>query len=288
MLSPDITIIGTGGLGSALARGLNAKDISIKSIFNRTKAKATLLARQIEVERSGTFPNSTVEVGELIFLTVPDRCIKPVSSRLASLDDEWSNKTVVHCSGNESADLLDDLKQKGATTASFHPLQTFPPESSPDRFEDIYFNMQGDPSAFPLLKRIAEQLEANSFEVDDNEKSHLHAAAVIASNYLHTILDIAVGTAVLGGLSREESKKALLPLVKQTVENAEKFSLEDSLTGPIERGDISTVKKHLKLLEKNELLRDIYVELGRSTVSLAARSGAISEETADQFYGLLK
>ncbi|NGP89847.1 Rossmann-like and DUF2520 domain-containing protein [Fodinibius halophilus] len=285
---PDTTIIGTGGLGSAFIRGFATKGIPIKSIFNRTLAKVEPLVQEVQVEEKGTFPNTKEELGQIIFLTVPDRSITQVADRLASLSDDWSDKTIVHCSGNESAHLLKELQEKGGTTASFHPLQTFPPGSTSDRFEDIYFSMQGDNSAFPFLKEIAELLGAHFFQVNEEQKSHLHAAAVMASNYVHTILDAAVNTAALGDLSRGESKKALLPLVQQTVTNAGKYSLEEALTGPIQRGDLSTVKKHLQLLEEDEELRKIYSQLGRNTVALALRSGAITDETADQFYSILK
>lgn len=285
---PDISIIGTGGLGTSLVRGLRTNKIPVKSIFNRSAEKAVALAEEQSIAHTAAFPAAADELGELVFITVSDRAIEPLASRLAALGDGLGDKTFVHCSGNESAELLQDLKTQGAQTASFHPLQTFTEISDAGSFQGIYFSLQGDKSAFSMLQRVAQQLGAEVLIVDENQKQHLHAAAVIASNYLNALLDGAVHIAGLGDLPKEKAKKALYPLVEKTLLNIGESSFEEALTGPVKRGDATTVEKHLRLLEGDEDLHALYVLLGRRTVEMAQRSGAIDGPTADQLRNVLR
>lgn len=288
MPTPEITIIGVGGLGSSLARAFSAAGIPVKSLYNRTADKARKLAIDLNINISGSFPSDDRELGDLIFITVADGAIQGVANRLADATDDLSTKTIAHCSGNESAILLADLKSKGAGIASFHPLQTFTGKSEPSDFEDIYFSLQGDTSVFPQLKQLAKKIGANTLEVTENQKSHLHAAAVLASNYLNTLLDAAVATASAGDLAPEKAKKALMPLVKTTLQNIENKSFEKALSGPIKRGDIETVGHHLDLLKDQPELLSLYRILGQRTVELARKSQQIDLDTAQKMVKILK
>ena len=288
MPAPEITIIGVGGLGNSLARALSAAEIPIKSIFNRTADKAQNLADELDISISGSFPSDDYELGNLIFITVSDSAINNIAQRLAVILEDFNNKIFVHCSGNESASLLKGLESKGGIIACFHPLQTFNKQSSASDFEDIYFSLQGDTSAFPQLKEIAQKLGADTLEVTEDQKSHLHAAAVMASNYLNTLLDAAVETASVSGLAPEEAKKALMPLVKTTLQNIEVQSFEEALSGPIKRGDIPTVKHHLDLLKSQPELLTLYRILGLRTVKIARKNQRIDQDTAKKMLNILE
>lgn len=282
MSLPNISIIGAGALGSILTRALMSQDVTLKSVFNRTESKAKDLADELAVSSFGTFPGSISELGALTFLTVPDSAIKGVAQRLSKLKGDLENFTFVHCSGNESAEVLQPLKLQGATIASFHPLQTFTAHSRTSDFKGIYFSLQGDVEAFPRLRLVAKKLGAQILEVTKDQKSHLHAAAVLASNYLTTLLDTSVKVAARGGLSDEKVKNALLPLVETTLQNASQQSFIDALSGPIKRGDIRTVEKHLELLDGSPELKQVYCVLGLRTVELAEASGSLEGTVAEK------
>lgn len=282
MSLPNISIIGAGALGSILTRALMSQDVTLKSVFNRTESKAKDLADELAVSSFGTFPESISELGALTFLTVPDSAIIGVAQRLSKLKGDLENFTFVHCSGNESAEVLQPLKLQGATIASFHPLQTFTAYSRTSDFKGIYFSLQGDVEAFPRLRLVAKKLGAQILEVTKDQKSHLHAAAVLASNYLTTLLDTSVKVAARGGLSDEKVKNALLPLVETTLQNASQQSFIDALSGPIKRGDIRTVEKHLELLDGSPELKQVYCVLGLRTVELAEASGSLEGTVAEK------
>lgn len=286
MDQPEVSIIGLGALGTTLSQALIEKGIKVKSIFNRTSEKAHSTARRLDIGIAGDFPSGIDELGEVIFITVSDGAITEIADKLKKLSGNMMEHTFVHCSGSESAELISPLRKVGGTVASFHPLQTFTSSSSTDDFRNIFFSLQGDEQAFDLLRQIANSLGAQLMEVTASQKSHLHIAGVMASNYLHTLLQVSVSSAEISGLSAEDIKKALLPLVQTTLDNAKVSSFEAALSGPIKRGDIPTVKKHLDILKDNPELLEVYKILGKRTVDMAGNAGHLNKDTAISLYNL--
>ncbi len=117
---------------------------------------------------------------------------------------------------------------------------------------------------------------AQTFPISPEQKSHLHAAAVVACNYLITLLDASTRIGQVSGLDPEQIKRALYPLITTTLQNFKGGSFSDSLTGPIKRGDYQTVKKHLDLLKDYPDLLHLYKELGIQTLNLAQSSGHLT------------
>jgi predicted short-subunit dehydrogenase-like oxidoreductase (DUF2520 family) len=147
--------------------------------------------------------------------------------------------------------------------------------------------MQGDSEAFPLLQELAQQFGAETFEVTKEQKSHLHAAAVMASNYLTTLLNASVEIGTLEGLPDNKVKKALLPLIRTTLGNTSDHSFTEALTGPIKRGDIETIEKHMSLFKNQSELRDLYCVLGLQTVRLAENSGHLDGTVVEKMRKIL-
>lgn len=285
---PDITIIGLGGLGTALTKTLIHHNFHVKSVFNRTEEKATLISSDYDIRIAGQFPDDSNQLGQLVFITIPDRTIQEIADRLAKLNDDFSGYIFAHCSGTESADLLKRIKEKGASTAAFHPLQTFTAQSGAENFNDIFFSIQGDEDAFPILQQIAQKMGAQTFQISPEQKSHLHAAAVVACNYLITLLDASNQIAQVGGLDPEQIKGALYPLITTTLQNYKDGSFSESLTGPIRRGDYQTVKKHLELLKDHPNLSHLYRELGIQTLKMAQSSGHLTGTDAQKLRSILE
>src|SRR5690625_886762 len=289
METPDITVIGLGALGTVLCRALVRRGAELKSVFNRTPGKALeVVSSRNRTTVASSFPEGPDQLGGLVFLTVSDAAIAETAAKLSHISGDLSGKTFVHCSGNESAAVLDELKVKGARTASMHPLQTFSVHSVPADFNNIYFSLQGDPAAFPTLERIAGLLGARTLTVDERQKAHLHVAAVIASNYLITLIDASTETGSLGGMDKEQVREALYPLVQTSLKNMKSASFEEAVSGPIARGDIETVKHHLQLLEQRKELKAFYAALGLQTVEKAEETGKLEQAFADKLRALFK
>lgn len=288
MKKQSISIIGTGALGSMLAKALAVKKNPIKSLFNRSQHSVDRLTNQLQVEHSGTFPQKIEELGDIIFLTVPDRNIKEVVEKLAVLSDDFSGFVIVHTSGNYTSKLLSPVEEKGAATATFHPLQTFTAYSTPADFEQIYIDIEGDTRALELLKEIAAELHCNVLEIDPSAKPYLHAAAVMASNYMVALMESAGQIARMGGINKEEALRALMPLAQKSMENISgSTNLADALSGPIARGDAATVQVQLELLKQNPDLEILYKQLGKRLVEIKKSSENGSDEQLESIVQIL-
>lgn len=278
--------MGLGALGSTLAEAFAHHNLELKSVYNRDQQRAQAVAGNHKIATASSFPSEAGQLGRLVFLTVSDAAIAETADKLAKLRG-ISGRTFVHCSGNESAAILDRLKEKGARTASMHPLQTFNLNSGAADFRNIYFSLQGDDTAFPMLENIAGLLGAETLTVNEEQKSHLHAAAVIASNYLITLLNAATETGGLSGLDKKQVREALYPLIGTTLENFQSTSFKEAISGPIVRGDAETVSKHVQLLDDQKELRTLYTVLGLQTVCKAEETGRLEQVSADGLRRLL-
>lgn len=288
MSRPSVTIIGTGSLGSALAKALFENNYTITSLFNRRLRKAESIAREVGARYFSEFPESENQLGSLIFLTVQDSEIGHTAHSLARLTDDFTGYTVVHCSGSKEASLLEVLKNKGARTAAFHPLQTFTAGSGAQHFRNIYFDVEAGDATHDYLRGIANDLGGQTIQITAAAKPYLHAAAVMSSNYLVTLLHLSGKIAELGGIDKDATMEALLPLARTSLQNIESKSLPDALTGPIKRGDTETVRLHLTLLKSDEELLDSYKKLGLQTLQLAKQSRKLSDSKRLELYRLLK
>jgi predicted short-subunit dehydrogenase-like oxidoreductase (DUF2520 family) len=94
-------------------------------------------------------------------------------------------------------------------------------------------------------------------------------------------MDAALTLAAGARIERRTAWRALEPLIRATVENISKLGPEAALTGPIARGDRTTVTTHLAALDENASeLSDLYRALGIWTVGLALRKGSLDQTAA--------
>lgn len=265
MSKPSVTIIGTGRVGKAFSIALREAGFEVSQMYGKE--------------------DEITSLGELVFIAVPDNEIKKMSAALAEEFEDLSGKTFVHCSGTLPSKILSDLQSKGAKIGCFHPLQSVSLKTI--SFNGIYFDIEGEEETQDQLVEIASSLGAKWIKVSAKEKEMLHISAVIASNYLVTLSDLAFRASEATGISQRVLTDALLPLMKSSLDNLENLKPSEALTGPIARGDIQTVQKHLKLLENDEELLSIYKKLGLLTLEL---SGSDIKDNTIKFrlYDVLK
>ncbi|HEV1992378.1 MAG TPA: DUF2520 domain-containing protein, partial [Candidatus Dormibacteraeota bacterium] len=154
----------------------------------------------------------------------------------------------VHLSGAQQLNALDPLRAKHPV-GSFHPLQSFPEPRPPDSLRGVVVGV--DASSPPLLRRLAtlaRALGARPKRVSDSQRALYHAAAVFASNYVDVLLGTAVKLLQLAGWSEKEAIAGLLPLTDGTLATVRKRGPVRALTGPVRRGDVNTVERHLAAL----------------------------------------
>lgn len=283
---PSISIIGTGALGSSLLDFFRNEQFPILSIWNSREGKIFKNGETLARSSDKLQHLNKDELGEWIFITVPDDQIKKVSETLSLLDIDWSGRSVVHCSGSKTSAECRPLAEKGALTASMHPIQTFRRSDGRERLSSIYISVEGDSELTDRLSGVIGMMNSKAVPLTIKQKQVVHLAAVLASNYLVTLLreaeELLEGEKVEGGLN------ILHPLINQTVQNVLEKGTAASLSGPVSRGDSETLQSHLELLEKKPDKMALYKILGRQTVHLAKKNGQVPRGEIEKMEELLK
>jgi predicted short-subunit dehydrogenase-like oxidoreductase (DUF2520 family) len=168
---------------------------------------------------------------ELVVLCVPDSVIPEVASHIPA--GPW----VAHVSGATRLSALDPHERR----FSVHPLQTLTRARGPEQLDGAWAAISAETDVGLARARwMAEALGLRPFEVADDDRTLYHAAAVIGGNFLVTLHQVATRLLEEVGAPPE----AIVPLMTRTIENG------FDLTGPIARGDWSTVDAHLAALEE--------------------------------------
>jgi predicted short-subunit dehydrogenase-like oxidoreductase (DUF2520 family) len=285
----DVSIIGAGRLGTSLGHALQKKRYKIKALSCRTVSSAEE-SRKIIGEGTASIDNiQTARKGQIVFLCLPDEEIIKVTRVLAGSDINWSLKFVFHCSGLIPSEVLKPLGNKGALTASFHPIQSFAQKRTPSaQFENIYFGLEGGDEALALSSKIVRQLGGYPLILQPKDKVLYHAACSTASNFFVVLLEMAVSLLKQIDLQEEKALQILLPLVKGTLHNVKKFNIETSLTGPVIRGDQESIQKHLEVLRNFPPYYETYKRLAAQALEIAKKEGKISSQKIKVLQNLLE
>jgi predicted short-subunit dehydrogenase-like oxidoreductase (DUF2520 family) len=286
---PDISIIGAGVVGTALGVLAARAGYKIVAIGSRRETSARKAAGLIGQGRVGS-PAEAARAGSLVLLTVNDDVIAPLAQELAAQEAVRPGALVVHCSGALASDVLAPLANHcGALTASMHPLQTFPTvQAALETLPGCYFFCEGHAPAVSAAMQLAADIGGVPVEIEADRKTLYHAAACMACNYLATLQEAAIAAAALAGIGTLPARKALSPLVAATVHNVMNLGPGPALTGPIARGDVQTVQRHLAALDATDTdLADIYRQLGRRTVQLARKAGKIDRRIEEEMIKVL-
>jgi predicted short-subunit dehydrogenase-like oxidoreductase (DUF2520 family) len=271
----NVSIIGVGRIGGALALSLPVDQFSVEHLICRGKPECAESIREMLPEATVTTLDDLTEIrSDILFITTQDSEIVSVSKQIAPKLS--STPCVFHTSGALSSTVLDDLKTIGCKTGSMHPLVSIScAEAGPERFTGAYFCIEGQPEAVDMARQIATALGGIPFSIDTKFKTLYHAAAVTACGHLVALFDAAVEMMSKTGLSADDSKQILLPLVNSTVQNLSEQGTAAALTGTFARADTETFVEHLKTLNTNvsDDLLEIYLLLGERSLELAARQG---------------
>ncbi len=276
-----IGVIGAGRLGSALAHALLAAGRPLDAVASRTRANADELAAGLPFV-------AAVEIGELVgssdvvFLAVPDDSIEEVAGSLA-----WRpEQAVVHLSGGSDLGVLAAVTEAGGVAACLHPLQTFPGDETPAaaraRFSGIACGIDAPEPLDSVLAGIVEALGGTSFRLEGVDRAAYHAAAVFVSNDVVAAMAAATRAWSLAGLPEGEARSALSTLLSASAAAIAERPLTEALTGPVARGDVETVRRHLAALESEPELWALYRALGAELLRLElglddAASAALGE-----------
>ncbi len=272
-LQKTLNIIGCGKVGKTLGRlWSERRTFVVQDILNRSLDSGQ---RAVSFIRSGraVSNHAGLRAADVYMIATADDQIAESCDALVRTGLVNPDSIVFHCSGALRADELASAIHAGAAVASIHPIRSFAdPEQAVTQFPGTYCGTEGDPRALDLLHEAFIAIGARPISIDAEFKSVYHAAAVFASNYLVTLLDVALQAYVRAGIPPKTALQLMEPLVRGTVDNVFQFGPTEALTGPIARGDIATAVRQYRAVNAwDERHGALYKQLGKLTADIAAR-----------------
>jgi predicted short-subunit dehydrogenase-like oxidoreductase (DUF2520 family) len=216
-----LRVIGAGRAGTSLARALEHAGWEIAGLLGRNDPTRDA-ARGVE----------------MLIIATPDAAITDVAAAV----DPVVQTTVIHLSGALGLEVLSPHPRRG----SLHPLVSLPePEIGAERLRaGAWFAVAGD----DRVRTAVESLGGRHFEVRDEDRPIYHAAACIASNHLVALLGQVERLAEAVGVPLD----AYLDLARDSLSNVASLGPARALTGPVARGDIETIARHLAAIDPSE------------------------------------
>jgi predicted short-subunit dehydrogenase-like oxidoreductase (DUF2520 family) len=285
-MSETVSIVGAGRVGRALGRRLHELGWHVGGVTGRSLSTARAAVRVIGAGQPLGAPTHQILNSSVILITTPDSAIEGVAKNLAQLGGkEWSGKIVLHTSGSLDSSVLRPLADLGAATGSMHPMQTFSNQNSPDLAKCI-FGIDGSPPAMQVARKMIHQMGGVAVRLSGVNKAAYHAAGSFACAYVLALMETATRLLMKQGFKRRQALRALLPLVRQTLDNFESVGPLAAWTGPLSRGDFSTIERHAKALADFEPeYLEAYKVLSRLSAGvLVAKPGAMLKQL-DRIFG---
>jgi len=241
-----IIIIGAGNVASHLAKRLQKKEHEILQIVSRSEKSGKDLSILLSVPFT-TDLNKINQNADVYLLCVPDDEILKIASTL-----KLPKKLVVHTSGSVEMNVLKNIS---INTGVLYPLYSFSKQVKVS-FPSVPFLIEASNAAsLEKLKHIAHSIAKNATEVNSVSRLKIHLAAVMVNNFTNHLF-----VQSYDYLKQEKINlfHLLQPLIKQTVKKIKTLPPASVQTGPAKRGDTTTLKKHLQLLEKYPEQKKVY------------------------------
>ena len=289
MAKDTVAIIGLGKVGTAVGLLLQASGYPIVAVSD-VDATALKRASWFPGARAVEACSDAAALARCILITTRDDRIGPVCEEVCRNGGIRPGDICVHMSGAGGLDLLAPARLLGAQVASVHPIQSFADvDGAVANLPGSTFGVTADPSILDWACQLVRDLGGVPLVVAESEKTLYHAAACVASNYLTTLLSVVEDLYRSLGVDAQSARQAFWPLVLGTLRNIEARGPVEALTGPIARGDVGTLRRHLAALRiaKPEFL-DMYRLMGLMTVELSERQNRLSPEIIVEMKDLLK
>jgi predicted short-subunit dehydrogenase-like oxidoreductase (DUF2520 family) len=289
----NAAIIGGGKVGTTLGRVLVQEGHRVACVISRTTKSARLSSEFIGCESFGTGLQAIPENVNLIMITTPHGVVADVALALARIERSYKGVAVCHASGMLTASVLEPLKEKGATVFSFHPLQVFPRtfafEEILPNVRGIYYGVDGAAAGVRAAYALAKALKGAVVEVPPAMREFYHASAVVASNHLTTLFGVLHRMAMEFAPEGTDWMSMYFPIIMASIGNARAATPEVALTGPVVRGGVETVARHLEALQRRtpEVV-PFYAAVSMETTELASRSGSLTPAQKEELLRLLE
>lgn len=274
---PTIGFIGAGKVGTSLGAYFLKKGIAVTGFYDALTVHAQEAAALTETRCFPTL-EQLLAANEMVFITVPDDFIGMVWEQCRRFP--MAGKCFFHCSGALSSSVFLNHAEAAVHVGSAHPVCAVSSRESSDVFSGKFFVLEGDATGIEMLKSLMMKTGNNYHVIGQEDKTKYHAAAVASSNLFCALAQTGLDWLLSCGFDAATAQALLTPLMLDNVNNIAEKGCVEALTGPVERGDIGTVQRHLETLVGDD--REIYRLLSLRLLTLA------QEKHPDKDYTNLK
>jgi predicted short-subunit dehydrogenase-like oxidoreductase (DUF2520 family) len=272
-MAETVSIVGAGRVGRTLGKRLRELGWQVGAVVTRRVTTSRAAARAIGAGTPQVALTGRVLAADVILLTTPDGALRSTAERLAQrARDACRGAIILHTSGALDRSPLAPLARMGALTGSLHPMQTFSGRAVPN-FRGVIFAVEGERRAQQAARRIARALGGVPIPIGGENKPAYHAAGALVAGHALALVEAATEILLRIGFTRKRALEALLPLMRQMLDNFEGLGPQASWTGPIARGDYAIVRKHANALRRYPR------EFQQSYAALALLGGRVLSKT---------
>jgi len=273
-----INIIGAGKLGKTLGRlWAQSGHYQITAVVNQSLASSQIAVDFIG-QGQALASVATLPAADITLIAVNDAHIASVCQALYAHDRCPPQHLVMHCAGALTAEVLTHPQGSDINIAAVHPIYSFNPYLNPLTKLNCQVAIEADPKTFLRVSALFTNIGAEPFALSAKNKSLYHAGCVIASNYLNLLAEEAFTCLRKANLNEEQAKKSVLQLMQNTLDNIQPAAHPlQTLTGPLQRGDISTIEQHLRALKEIDQ-QFIYQTLGSALLKKLDHPRSISQK----------
>jgi predicted short-subunit dehydrogenase-like oxidoreductase (DUF2520 family) len=258
---PSIAFVGAGALASAMAVLLHERGYPITDVVSREGVSARKLARRVGANASKV--GARAISADVVWLAVPDAEIADCAEALARFGAGM--RVALHSSGALPSSVLAPLGVCGAKLASAHPMMTFV-AGEPPSLHGVWWALEGDGKAVRVARRIAKDLGSETFEIKAEKKALYHAFGAMLSPMLVSELTAASALGAAAGVPKAKLEGVMRPIVERTLANFFENGGAASFSGPLRRGDVDTIKRHVSALKQTPAEREAYLALVKYAV----------------------
>lgn len=281
----DVAVIGTGKAGSVLGAALKRAGhniVACTAVSDISRLRAESLLPGVPIKPI----DQAVHDCDLVLLTIPDDVLSEFVSGLAATGAVTPGSFVVHAAGRYGIDVLAPLTQAGCLPLALHPVMTFTGTSvDVNRLSGCPFGVTAPEILRPVAEALVVEMGGEPIWVPESQRALYHAALAFGANNLMTLVNETKSLLNLAGL--ENPERLITPLFSAALDNALR-SGDAAVTGPVVRGDVETVRRHIAQLEQvSPQTVDAYKSLARLTATRALDAGTLSVHDAQQLLELL-
>ena len=257
--------IGAGKVGFSLGKYLKENSIDISGYYSKSQHSSKEAAIFTNTRQYNNLED-LIKNSDAIFITTPDNQIADVWNEVKKLPIK--EKLICHCSGSISSEVFSNINNHGAYGYSIHPM--FAISDKYNSYKDLsqaFITIEGNEKHIEYLKMLFSHLGNDVAIINKENKILYHAASVTVSNLVLGLINNGVNYLEECGFTKEMAIKALYPLIENNLRNIKERGAVKSLTGPIERGDLSTVINHLNVIPEED--KELYRLLSKNILKIA-------------------